>query len=42
MGIRADWRQSGKKALQARLAVEVDTEVITEIKDALNQSLSKD
>ena len=34
--------KAARKALQARLAVEVDTEVITEIKDALNQSLSKD
>ncbi len=34
--------QAARKALQTRLAVEVHTEVITEIKEALNQNLSKD
>lgn len=34
--------KAAKKALQTRLDVEAHTEVITEIKDTLNQSLSKD
>lgn len=34
--------KAARNALQARLEVEIHTEVITEIKDALNQSRSKD
>ena len=33
--------KTAREALQARLDMEVDTEVITEIKDALNQNFSK-